>query len=228
MFKMKSIVITALFLLALAAAGPALAGEAKDAARETLKPVKKAMSNLISTEAANKTPESDDTVVPASERAAAIAAEPATEPTDPADNQNAGPQLPVPRFVTLGADEVNVRVGPGTNYPIKFIIRKGGLPVEVVREHEIWRQIKDLEGDIGWVHKAMLSGRRAVIIKGQVQQLLKKPAEGAAPVAKLEPGVIAELEACNPQWCSLKVSSYDGWIKRNAVWGVYPNEIFKE
>src|SRR5262245_44415481 len=52
-----------------------------------------------------------------------VAAKP-VEPTAPADNVNAGPQLPVPRFVTLGVDEVNVRTGPAMKYPIKYIIRK--------------------------------------------------------------------------------------------------------
>lgn len=206
MFGMKTLV-TALFLACLLGAGYAVAGEAKDAAREVLNPVKRAMTEVHS-----------------SAQAAAAA-----EPEDPAENQNAGPQLPVPRFVTLATDEVNVRVGPGTNYPIKFIIRKGGLPVEVIREHEIWRQIKDSDGDTGWVHKAMLSGKRAVIIQKQIQSLLKKPEETALPVAKLEPGVIAELDACNRTgWCNLHVASYEGWIKRSAVWGVYPDENFKE
>lgn len=152
----------------------------------------------------------------------------AVEPTAPADNVNAGPQLPVPRFVTLGVDEVNVRTGPALKYPIKFVIRKDGLPVEIVREFDVWRQIRDVDGDGGWVHKSMLSGKRAVIIKGQLQPLLKKPDEGAKPVVKLEPGVIASLAKCKGQWCDLKVQGYNGWIKRDGIWGVYPDEKFQE
>jgi SH3-like domain-containing protein len=152
----------------------------------------------------------------------------ASEPTDPSENVNAGPQLPLPRFVTLGADEVNVRTGPGLKYPIKFIIRKTGLPVEVKGEHEVWRRIEDSDRDGGWVHKSMLSGRRGVIVQGQVQSLLKKPDEAAPPVAKLEPGVVAELEACKADWCKLEVQSYTGWVKRAHLWGVYPQETVEE
>jgi SH3-like domain-containing protein len=150
------------------------------------------------------------------------------ESSDPADNVNAGPQLPVPRFVTLGADEVNVRTGPGLKYPIKFIIRKTGLPVEVKGEHDVWRRIEDSEKDGGWVHKSMLSGKRAAIVNGAVQPILKKPEDAAQPVAKLEPGVVAELEACKGNWCKLEVQSYTGWIKRAQLWGVYPQENFEE
>jgi SH3-like domain-containing protein len=141
---------------------------------------------------------------------------------------NASPHLPTPRFVTLAVDEVNVRTGPALKYPIKHIIRRGGMPVEILREFDVWRQIRDMDGDEGWVHKSMLSGRRSVVVKGQVRPLLKKPEEAARPVARLEPGVIAALDTCNSAWCSLKVQTYEGWIRRDSVWGVYPDEKFQE
>lgn len=137
-------------------------------------------------------------------------------------------QLPVPRFVTLGVDEVNLRTGPGLRYPIKLIVRKDGLPVEITREFDVWRQIRDVEGDEGWVHQSMLSGRRAVVIKGHVQALLKKPDESAPPVVKAEPGVIGALEACEGKWCQVDVAGYEGWIKRDDIWGVYPDEKIEE
>ncbi|MEZ0224715.1 MAG: SH3 domain-containing protein [Alphaproteobacteria bacterium] len=162
-----------------------------------------------------------------------VAAKPVTtaksvEPKAPADNVNAGPQLPVPRFVTLSVDEVNVRTGPALKYPIKFIIRRDGLPVEIMREFDVWRQIRDKDGDNGWVHKSMLSGKRAVIIKDVVQPVLKKPEDSARPVVKLEPDVIAALQKCKGGWCAVKVQSYEGWIKRSGIWGVYPDEKFQE
>lgn len=58
--------------------------------------------------------------------------------------------LPLPRFVSLKADRVNVRKGPGTDYPIAWVFERAGLPVEVVREYGIWRQIGDSDGSQGW------------------------------------------------------------------------------
>ncbi len=136
--------------------------------------------------------------------------------------------LPVPRFVTLATDEVNLRTGPGLRYPIRLIVRKTGLPVEIIREFDVWRQVRDRDGDEGWVHKSMLSGKRAVIVKGSVQTLLKKPASDARPVARLEPGVVAGLDICRADWCLVEVASYEGWIERENLWGVYPDEIFTE
>ncbi len=145
-----------------------------------------------------------------------------------AEEVKEGPQLPVPRFVSLATDEVNVRTGPGLRYPIKLIIRKDGLPVEIIREFDVWREIRDVEGDSGWVHKSMLSGRRGVVVKGHVQTLLKMPEEGARPVVKLEPGVIADLEKCEGEWCNIEAASYEGWMKREDLWGVYKDEKFEE
>lgn len=136
--------------------------------------------------------------------------------------------LPVPRFVTLGPEEVNLRTGPGIRYPIRLVIRKQGLPVEVIREFDVWRQIRDKDGDEGWVHKSMLSGRRSAVTIGSTQVLLRKPDESARPVVRLEPGVIATLDKCEAVWCRLAVGGYDGWIKRDVIWGVYADEEFKD
>lgn len=143
-----------------------------------------------------------------------------------AEENSAATQLPVPRFVSLNSDDVNLRTGPGLRYPVKIVLKKDGLPVEIIKEFDVWRQIEDKDGDKGWVHKSMLSGKRKVIVTGPVQKLLKKPDEGAKPVVKLEPGVIAGLDRCENGWCYLKVASYKGWIKRENVWGVFPDEKF--
>ena len=152
----------------------------------------------------------------------------AASPVFAADADDKGSGLPVPRFVALGTDEVNVRTGPGLRYPIRHIIRREGLPVEIIREFDVWRQIKDIDGDEGWVHKSMLSGKRSVVVRGTVHLLLKKPSEGARPVVRLEPGVIAKLDTCVANWCQLAVGGYDGWLKRQDIWGVYPDEKFED
>ena len=39
------------------------------------------------------------------------------------------------RFVSLRSDEVNVRVGPGVRYPVKWVFRQKAIPVEIVQEY---------------------------------------------------------------------------------------------
>jgi len=137
-------------------------------------------------------------------------------------------QLPIPRFVSLGADEVNVRIGPGIRYPIKFILKKEELPVEVIKEFDVWRQIRNIDGDEGWVHKSLLSGKRRVIVKGHIQTIYKEPSSDTKPIVKFEPGVIAKLNYCKAKWCYIKAASYKGWIKRKNIWGVYADEVIRK
>src|SRR6202048_2611436 len=73
--------------------------------------------------------------------------------------------LPVPRFVSLHADRVNLRTGPGDRYPIDWVFTRKDMPVEIIAQFEHWRQIRDWEGTKGWVHQRMLAGKRDVIVQ---------------------------------------------------------------
>jgi len=130
----------------------------------------------------------------------------------------------VPRFVSLRADKVNVRAGPGVQYPIVWVFVRRGLPVEVVAEFDLWRKIRDREGVEGWVHRSLLAGTRAVIVTGDTHVLYRDPDAASAPVAQVEAGVVARLLACTAQWCRVKAASHRGWIERAHLWGVYPSE----
>ncbi len=132
--------------------------------------------------------------------------------------------LPVPRYVTLRAREVNARTGPGVRYPIEWVFQRPNLPVQVVAEFDTWRKIRDHEGTEGWVHQSMLSGRRTIIVTGAVRLLRREPAESGPPVARLEPGVIGWLDACEDGWCEVEVAGIDGWLNRNDLWGVSVEE----
>src|SRR5579875_2312070 len=100
---------------------------------------------------------------------------------------------PVPRFVSLRADEVNLRSGPGVRYPIEVVYRRKGLPVEIVAQFDQWRQIVDSQGTKGWVQERMVTGIRNVLVSGTQRVLRQSADKAAAPVARLDPGVIAHL-----------------------------------
>lgn len=132
--------------------------------------------------------------------------------------------LPIPRYVTVRSEPVNVRAGPGTRYPIEWVFQRAGLPVEVVSEFDTWRKIRDVDGTEGWVHQSTLSGRRGVVVIGQVRSLRREPKDGADAVARLEPGVIGRLDTCRGTWCEIEVSGFEGWINRAHIWGVRVDE----
>jgi len=137
-----------------------------------------------------------------------------------------GSGLPIPRFASLRSDQVNVRTGPGTRYPVDWEFKRKGMPVEIVAEYENWRKIRDWQGASGWVHQSLLAGKRGFIIPTKAVSLHRTPATSAEVVAKLEPEVMGEIRSCSGDWCRVKVSGngVSGWLERTDFWGVYKSE----
>ena len=133
--------------------------------------------------------------------------------------------LPLPRFVALRKDEVNVRTGPGVRYPVDWVFVYKNMPVEIVAEFKGWRKVRDWKGTTGWVHRSMLSGKYRWIIVRDKTADMRREANSAAPmVAKLTNKVVGRLKQCNGGWCEVAVNGLQGWIERKSIWGIYPNE----
>lgn len=131
----------------------------------------------------------------------------------------------LPRFAAIASGKAFVRAGPGVKYPILWVYEKEGYPVEITLEFENWRKIRGHDGEEGWVHLQLLSGKRSVFIPGdQDINLRQKPEPESAVIAMLKPGVIANLEACKGDYCKVAASGYKGWAERKLLWGVYASE----
>ena len=132
--------------------------------------------------------------------------------------------LPVPRFVALKKDEVRARFGPGFDYPVAAVYRRRGLPVRVVAEtrDDVWRRIEDADGQRLWVHRSMLMSAETALVTAEADEavLRAKPSEGARGRARLAPGVLADVLACEGAWCRLRAGDFKGWLPRAALWGV--------
>ena len=135
--------------------------------------------------------------------------------------------LPLPRFVSLRAPEANLRTGPGVRYPIEWVYSRRGLPLEIVDEFDTWRRVRDWQGSEGWIHQSMLSGERNALIVGRERLMRRAPETDAPGVARLEAGVVARLEVCNGSWCEVDAGDYEGWLRREEIFGVYPDETLR-
>jgi SH3-like domain-containing protein len=162
---------------------------------------------------------------------AGLAAAAAQEP--PGGRRGTG--LPVPRYVSLKTDRVNLREGPSKDHRTAWVFQRAGLPVEIVAEYETWRRIRDSEGTEGWVLHSLLSGRRTALVMPWVKDpassipLLDRAEERGETRARLEPGVIAHVKDCTGAWCRVVIvqdgsPDVDGFIRQDRLWGVYPNE----
>ena len=136
--------------------------------------------------------------------------------------------LPIPRYVSLKSDHVNVRVGPTKDNDVRWIYTRAGLPVAVTAEFENWRRVRDSEGAEGWVYHSLLSGRRTAVVtmksKDELATLYDRADAGSTVAARLQAGVVAQVRHCNGGWCHISGDGFDGWIKQQRLWGVYANE----
>ena len=140
--------------------------------------------------------------------------------------------LPIPRFVSLKSDKVNVRRGPSTDQAIVWVFSRAGLPVEIIAESENWRRVRDSEGADGWVFHSLLSARRTVLIApwtGEEESVLlyNSKSTGARAVAALQSGVLGSVLSCDGKWCNVSVDDYSGYVQQDKLWGVYRGEEVK-
>jgi SH3-like domain-containing protein len=136
--------------------------------------------------------------------------------------------LPVPRFVSLKSDRVNVRSGPNKDQDVRWVYTQAGMPVEITAEFENWRRIRDWEGAEGWVYHSLLSGKRSAVVvptlKNDLVPIYETTDLKSAIVARLQSGVLGQIKACDGKWCQVTGKNFSGWIHQDRLWGAYPNE----
>jgi len=136
--------------------------------------------------------------------------------------------LPIPRYVSLKTDRVNLREGPSKDHATIWVFQRAGLPVEITAEFETWRRVRDSEGAEGWVLHSLISGRRTALVapgkKGETFKLFAKPSVSADLAATLQSGVIGNIKNCNGAWCLIDGDGFKGYIQQINLWGVYPDE----
>lgn len=150
---------------------------------------------------------------------------PALAAVDENESGKGASGLPLPRFASLRTNEVNMRTGPGTRYPIDWVFKKQGLPVEITAEYDIWRRVRDPEGAEGWVHKSALSGKRMAVVTG-TYNLHAESNEHAPVAAHLDKGALGQVVSCTLDWCKLKFEDVKGFLPKKDFWGVYSQEVF--
>ena len=121
-------------------------------------------------------------------------------------------------FLSLKKNKVNVRYGPSFDSPVKFIYKKINLPIKQIDKKDNWRRIIDLKNNSGWIHRSQLKKMNSIIpLEDKV--LFKKPSKFSKPMALIKKGRVLVLQKCENDWCKIKTEKFDGWIKKNDIWG---------
>lgn len=133
--------------------------------------------------------------------------------------------LPIPRFVSLKAEEGNARRGPSLSHRIDWVFQRRNMPLRVTGEHGHWRRVQDRDGQGGWVHYSLISGARHVIVENDMTPLYIKPDQASTVNAYVESGVVARLGKCDLDWCRVTAKGSKGWVTKRVLWGVLPEEM---
>ena len=132
------------------------------------------------------------------------------------NNLHAGDNI---KFMSLKKDKVNVREGPSKDYAIKFVYKKKFLPVQILDTWDNWKKIKDFQNNGGWVHVALLSGKKTAINKTKNSILFSSNTIYSKPIARVDRGRLLFIKKCAHEWCKVVSENYSGWIKKEFLWG---------
>ena len=122
-------------------------------------------------------------------------------------------------FVSLKKNKVNVRYGPSFESDIKYIYKKINLPLKQIDKKENFRRIIDLKNNSGWIHVSQLKKNNSIIAT-QNKILFKKPNSFARPIALIKEGRLLTFDKCEKNWCRVVSDNYEGWIKKENIWGL--------
>ena len=122
-------------------------------------------------------------------------------------------------YLALKNNKVNVRYGPGFDYPIKYIYIKKNLPLKIIDKKENFRRIIDFKKNSGWVHISQLKKKKSFILL-EDKVLFSKPTKYSKPIIKIAKGRLLIVKKCKKIWCRVKTDNYLGWLKTDNIWGL--------
>ena len=128
--------------------------------------------------------------------------------------------LPLPRFVSLKGNKVNLRRGPSLDYKIDWVYKRKHLPLMILSEFGHWRKVTDFENYTGWIYKDLLSGSRYIIVNREETLLRNKASFNSLGKAILKREVIGKLIDCEGLWCFIRVKNLRGYVLAEHIWGV--------
>ena len=121
-------------------------------------------------------------------------------------------------FLSLKKNKVNVRYGPGFDFPVKYIYKKKNFPIKQIDTKENFRRIIDIKKNSGWIHISQLKKVNSVIAL-EDKVLFRKSSFFSKPIAKIKKGRLLVIQKCEGEWCRVKTDDFKGWVDRVNLWG---------
>lgn len=122
-------------------------------------------------------------------------------------------------MVSVKGQTLNMREGPSTRHPVLWSLSRG-YPLQVVKRQGNWLQVKDFEGDGGWVARSLTSGTPHHVVKVTKANLRSGPGTRHRLVGTMEYGETLRTLQKQGEWVKVRHEALgQGWVSRKLVWG---------
>lgn len=133
-------------------------------------------------------------------------------------NKNNQPQYPY--FVATTSNNVNVRSGPASSYPILLHYKAKGVPVKVIDRYQNWLQIQNFNGVVGWVYQNLTKTSNTALVVKKVNVFNKQN----AIIGIINASNVVTLHSCNNNSCNITYKANNitikGWVFKQGLWGI--------
>ena len=126
-----------------------------------------------------------------------------------------------PKYASIKKEKAYSRHNASFDAPLEWIYQKKNLPILIIRERDNWREIRDIDGYISWMHVSMISNKRTFINR-EDQNLLKYKNNNIVN-AIVKKGVVGKIINCDEIFCKVKIKNYKGWVEKKYLWGIKKN-----
>ena len=126
-----------------------------------------------------------------------------------------------PKYASIKKEKAYSRHNASFDAPLEWIYKKKNLPILIIRERDNWREIRDIDGDISWMHVSMISNKRTFINR-EDQNLLKYKNNNIVN-AIVKKGVVGKIINCDEIFCKVKIKNYKGLVEKKNLWGIKKN-----
>lgn len=122
-------------------------------------------------------------------------------------------------MVSIKGSIVNMRSGPSTKSDVQWELTKG-YPLQVLKRRGRWLQVRDFEGDRGWVARSMTGKTPYHIVKSRIANLRKGPGTRHRITGKVERYDVLRTREKKAGWVRVeRQDGLKGWISNKLLWG---------
>lgn len=123
------------------------------------------------------------------------------------------------KMVSVNADNTNWRSGPGTRFPVRWILDRG-YPLAVIGTRNGWLHVRDFERDEGWIARQVTSQTPHSVVKVKAALVREQPSTGSRVLAKLVYGEVVKRLESKADWVKVALKSgRRGWMAKRLLWG---------